>query len=323
MSVETFTLAATFPQIKGQPRPATNKMKGMSGAVQKRKKFVVLGSAGQLGRDLCPRLPGEVVALTRADFDLTQPEPPREMLAKLAPDLVINCAAYNYVDRAESEPAAAFAVNAWAVKRLAVLCRELGCTLVHFSTDYVFGLDTGRREPYGEADPPGPLSVYGLSKLSGEFMVRTHCPRHFVIRTCGLYGASGSGGKGGNFVETMLRLAREGKPLRVVADQVCAPSYTVHVAEAVVKLVQTEHFGMYHLTNSGSCSWHQFAQKIFAVAGINANLATIGSAEYGSAARRPGFSVLANARYEALGFPKLPVWQDAVEIYLRNRDKPP
>jgi dTDP-4-dehydrorhamnose reductase len=244
------------------------------------------------------------------------------MLTKLAPDLVINCAAYNYVDRAESEPVAAFEINAWAVKRLAVLCRDLGCTLVHFSTDYVFGLDAGRREPYGEADAPGPLSVYGLSKLSGEFMVRMHCPRHFVIRTCGLYGASGSGGKGGNFVETMLRLAREGKPLRVVADQVCTPSYTDHVAEAVVKLVQTDHFGIYHLTNAGSCSWYEFAQKIFALAGTKANLTAIGSAEYASAARRPGFSVLANARYEALGFPKLPVWHDAVEAYLRKRDRP-
>src|SRR5207302_5199978 len=123
------------------------------------------------------------------------------VLEKLRPDLVINCAAYNFVDRAESEPGAAFEVNAWAVKRLAVACRDLGFTLVHFSTDYVFGLDKERREPYSETDCPGPLSVYGLSKLSGEFMVRTYCPRHFVIRTCGLYGVSGSGGKGRNFVE--------------------------------------------------------------------------------------------------------------------------
>ena len=141
-----------------------------------------------------------------------------------APDVVVNCAAYNFVDKAESEPDAAFAVNAWGVRDLARVCRDLDCVLVHFSTDYVFGLDSGRARPYAETDAPGPVSVYGLSKLAGEYLVRALCPRHFVIRTCGLYGVWGSGGKGGNFVETMLRVAGQGKPLRVVDDQICTPS---------------------------------------------------------------------------------------------------
>src|SRR5438132_6914549 len=182
-------------------------------------KYLVLGSAGQLGRDLCPRLSGEVIALTRADADLTQSDALRARITKLAPDIVINCAAYNYVDRAEAEPAAAFDVNTWAVRQLALICRDLHCALVHFSSDYVFGLNSERRLPYAEDDGPGPVSVYGLSKLSGEYMVRAYCARHFIVRSCGLYGVWGTGGKGGNFVETMLRLAREGKPLRVVGDQ--------------------------------------------------------------------------------------------------------
>src|SRR5947209_8068044 len=221
-------------------------------------KYVVLGAAGQLGRDLCPRLAGEVVALTRERADLTRPETLRAVLAELRPDVVINCAAYNFVDRAETEPEAAFAVNAWGVRALAAACRDLGCVLAHFSTDYVFGLDEARRTPYAEADAPGPVSVYGLSKVAGEYLVRAACPRHFVIRTCGLYGVWGSGGKGGNFVETMLRLAGQGKPLPVVADQTCTPSYTADVAAAAAALVQTGQYGLYHLTNAGSTTWHDF-----------------------------------------------------------------
>src|SRR5205085_12597080 len=158
---------------------------------------------------------------------------------EIRPGIVVNCAAYNFVDRAEAEPPAAFAVNAWAVRDLALLCREHDWGLVHFSTDYVFGLDETRRTPYREDDAPGPVSVYGLSKLAGEYLVRALCPRHWVLRTCGLYGVWGSGGKGGNFVETMLRLAGEGKPWPVVADQTCTPSYTVDVAAAAAALLAT------------------------------------------------------------------------------------
>jgi dTDP-4-dehydrorhamnose reductase len=282
-------------------------------------KYVVFGSAGQLGRDLCPRLPGEVVPLTRAHVDLTRPETFRAVLTDLRPDVVINCAAYNLVDRAEAEPDAAFAVNAWAVRDLARACRELDCTLVHFSTDYVFGLDAGRQTPYQEFDAPGPVSAYGLSKLAGEYLTRSLCPRHFVIRTCGLYGLWGSGGKGGNFVETMLRRAREGKPLRVVADQICTPSYTVDVAQAAAALVQTERYGLYHLTNTGSCSWHEFARAIFAQASVSADLTPITSQEYNAPAPRPVYSVLSQGAYEALGMPGLRTWQAAIAAYLDER----
>jgi dTDP-4-dehydrorhamnose reductase len=285
-------------------------------------RYAVLGAAGQLGRDLCPRLPGEVVALSRTGTpaaDLTRPESLRAMLDEVRPDAVVNCAAYNFVDRAEGEPPEAFAVNAWGVRELARLCGQRDCLLVHFSTDYVFGLDPARREPWTESDAPGPVSVYGLSKLAGEYLVRSLCPRHLVLRTCGLYGVWGSGGKGGNFVETMLRLAGQGKPLRVVDDQICTPSYTVDVAETAVALMAAGRPGLYHVTNSGSCSWHDMARTVFELTGVKANLSPITSEEYGAPARRPAYSVLAHMGIRSLDVPTPRPWPEALAAYLRER----
>ncbi len=281
-------------------------------------RFAVLGALGQLGRDLCPLLPGEVIPLSRADADLSCPGDARRLLERLKPDTVINCAAYNLVDRAESDPAAAFAVNAHAVRELALACRDLGCLLVHFSTDHVFGLDENRK-PWRETDAPGPVSVYGASKLAGEHLVRAVCPRHLLIRTCGLYGRHGSGGKGGNFVETMLRLASQGKPLRVVNDQVCTPSSTVDVAVGTVALIEKGRTGLYHLTCDGACSWFEFARTIFDLAGVAAEMRPISSAEYGAAARRPAYSVLDTAKYQELGRPPLRSWREALADYLERR----
>jgi dTDP-4-dehydrorhamnose reductase len=282
-------------------------------------KCAILGAAGQLGCDLCPRLPGDVVAWGREQAELTQPQRLRASLEAARPDVVINCAAYNLVDKAESEPDAAFAVNAWGVRNLARACRDLDITLVHFSSDYVFGLDIARHTPYAESDAAGPVSVYGLSKLTGEYLVRALCPKHFVIRTCGLYGVWGSGGKGGNFVEAMLRKAAEGKPIPVVSDQHCTPSYTVDVAGATASLIQTGRFGLYHVTNAGSCSWFEFARAIFDEAGVQADLSPTTSKEYGAAARRPGYSVLAKPAYEALGLSPLRDWRGALAAYLEER----
>ncbi len=282
-------------------------------------KFVLIGARGQLGRDMQSRLSGEVVAWTREQADLTRPTELRAALGALRPDVVINCAAYNLVDKAESDPNAAFTVNAWGVRDLALICRDMGCVLGHFSTDYVFGLDENRGAPWTEAGAPGPVSVYGLSKLAGEYLVRSLCPRHFVMRTCGLYGVWGSGGKGGNFVETMLRVAGLGKPLRVVADQMCTPTYTVDLAAAAAALMATDCYGLYHLTNSGSCSWYEFAQGIFERAGIKADMTPITSAEFGAAARRPMYSVLSTSAYHALGLPPLRPWGEALTAYLDER----
>lgn len=282
-------------------------------------RYAVIGAQGQLGRDLCPRLSGDVIPLQRDKAEITKIDLLRATLTELRPDVVINCAAYNFVDRAETEPEAAFAVNAWGVRNLAIACRDLSLTLVHISTDYVFGFDEERQTPWTETDAPGPVSVYGLSKLSGEYLVRAICPRHFVVRTCGLYGVWGSGGKGGNFVETMLRVAGQGKPLRVVADQMCTPSYTVDVAEGLVALMQTGRYGLYHLTNSGACTWHEFARSIFDQAGVKAELSAITSRDFGAPARRPGYSVLSMRKYEELGVKPLRPWKEALGEYLRER----
>jgi dTDP-4-dehydrorhamnose reductase len=276
-------------------------------------RFTVIGAAGQLGRDLCPRLPGEVIPLGRDRADLTRADLLRATLTDLRPEVVVNCAAYNLVDKAESEPEAAFAVNAWGVRALAMICHDLGSVLVHFSTDYVFGLDAERREPYRETDAPGPLSIYGMSKLAGEYFARALCPNHYVVRTCGLYGLRGSGGKGGNFVNKMLDLAAQGRPLRVVADQFCTPSYTLDVALATVQLTQSQRPGLYHLTNGGACSWHEFAAAIFHEAGVKADLSAIPTAEYSTPARRPAFSVLAST------LAPLRHWRDALRAYLGER----
>jgi dTDP-4-dehydrorhamnose reductase len=280
---------------------------------------VVLGAPGQLGRDLVPRLSGEVIPLGRADVDLTDANSLRTRVTALRPDIVVNCAAYNFVDKAESEPAAAFVVNAWAVRELATVCRDLDATLVHFSTDYVFGLDAARVTPLTESDPPGPVSVYGLSKLAGEYLVRAICPKHYVIRTCGLYGVWGSGGKGGNFVETMLRLAGQGKPLRVVDDQRCTPSFTADVAAATAALIPTGAFGLYHVTSAGDCTWYEFAHEIFRAAGVRANLTPITSAEFAAPARRPAYSVLSDEKLRAVGVAPPRPWTEAILAYLAER----
>lgn len=282
-------------------------------------KIAVLGAQGQLGRDLCPRLSGEVIPLTRADLDLDKPDTIAPALEKHRPHVLVNCAAYNFVDKAETEPEAAFAVNAFGVRNLAKACAAAGTKLVHFSTDYVFGLDADRSTPLTEESPPGPVSVYGQSKLAGEYFVRAASPENLVIRTCGLYGVWGSGGKGGNFVETMLRVAGQGKPLRVVADQRCTPSYTADVADTTVTLIAKHACGLFHVTNSDSCSWHEFAAEIFRQAGIKADLTPITSTEFGAPARRPPYSVLANEKLSTLNIAPPREWQAALAAYLLER----
>ena len=179
-------------------------------------RFAVLGAAGQLGRDLCPRLPGEVVPLSRAEIDLTTHEPIPDAVAALKLDVLVNCAAYNFVDKAETEPEAAFAVNAWGVQSARACLSTDRCPARPLQHRLRLRPRRDRTAPFTEDDLPGPVSVYGLTKLAGEYLVRAECPNALVIRTCGLYGVWGSGGKGGNFVETMLQLAREEKPIRVV-----------------------------------------------------------------------------------------------------------
>src|SRR5260370_15585603 len=184
------------------------------------------GGGGELGTALAGRLTGQIVLLPRDVIDISDADEVREQVPRVGPDLVINAAAYNFVDRAESESERAYAVNALGPRHLAEICASLDIPLVHISTDYVFGSDADRREPYSEIDRPGPVSEYGRGKLAGEAFVQAACPKHYVLRTCGLYGRATSPGKG-NFVETILRLGRERRPGSVVDDQGCTPTESV------------------------------------------------------------------------------------------------
>lgn len=282
-------------------------------------RVLILGATGQLGGTLLRRLGSLAIPAGRGRADFTQPDSLRRVLDEERPDVVVNCAAYNLVDRAESEPHLAFAVNAIGVRELALECGRRGLYLVHLSTDYVFGLDEGRRQPYSETDVPGPISVYGVSKLAGENFVQAHCPKHLVIRTCGLYGPPGVGGKAGNFVETMLRLAQAGQTIQVKTDEICSPTYTVDLAEAMATLLSRRVTGLLNVTSSGECSRYEFAREIFRQAGLEPDLVPVTSAEYGSPARRPFYAVLSQERLRSLGLPPLPDWRDALGRYLRER----
>ncbi|MBM3970817.1 MAG: dTDP-4-dehydrorhamnose reductase [Planctomycetes bacterium] len=280
--------------------------------------IVIIGATGQLGHDLCERLGPRAVGLTHREVELCERESLSQTLSPLRPRIVINTAAFNFVDDAETRAGEAFAVNALGVRELSLVCRDLDCVLVHFSTDYAFGLDGCRRDPYSEDDVSGPINIYGTSKLAGECFVRSLCPKHFVVRTCGLYGHHGSGGKGRNFVNTMLRLAREGRPVRVVADQICTPTATADLADATLRLIETDAFGLYHWTNGGQCSWHEFASEIFRLAGLTVDCTPITTAEFGSRALRPAFTVLEARRWQTLGLPTPRPWQDALREFLSS-----
>jgi dTDP-4-dehydrorhamnose reductase len=275
-------------------------------------KIVILGAGGQLGRHLARSLSGEIAALTRAQGDLTQPAELRQTLQQLKPQVVVNAAAYTAVDRAESEPDLAFAVNARGVRNLAEICRDLDAALVHISTDYVFGSDMSRHTPYGETDEPGPINVYGQSKLAGERFVAEISPRHFILRTCGLYAAGSN-----NFVTAMLRKARQGEPVRVVEDQICTPTSVADFAAAIAKVQNSNAYGLYHVTNSGACSWHEFAKAIFALVKVSVNVEAICSAEYAALGRRPLYSVLSTERWTGAIGHRMRSWQEALEGFFR------
>lgn len=282
-------------------------------------RILIIGATGQLGSDLAKILADDcdLVPLSHADLDVCDFVYTRNVLTDAEPDIVINTAAFHRVDDCEEQPEKAFWVNAYAVRKLAQVCAEIDCVLVHLSTDYVFAGE--KREPYAEDDVPNPLNVYGVSKLAGEYFVRHICPKHFVIRTSGLYGVAGASGKGGNFVETMIRLAREGKPIRVVDDQVLTPTYTQELAHKLKELLQTEAYGLYHMTNGGQCSWYEFAGKIFELLDMEPDFAPTTSAEFGAKARRPAYSVLAHHRLRQLGLDDLRPWPEALKAYFDEK----
>lgn len=281
-------------------------------------RILLLGAAGQLARALAPRLTGdELIPLSHEELDICDVAAVRALLERHRPACLLNTAAFNRVDDAEDHPDLAFGVNALGVYHLARAAADTGAVLVHFSTDYVF--DGLQRRPYGEADTPSPQSIYALSKRAGEIIVQRYCEKYFLIRTCGLYGQGGSRSQGGNFVERMLHVAREGKPIRVVNDQVLTPTSTADLAEKLLPLLRSARYGLYHMTNTGECSWYEFAAEIFRLAGLSPDLEPTSTAAFAAKARRPAYSVLDNRAYRAAGYPAFRPWQEALADYLRRR----
>jgi dTDP-4-dehydrorhamnose reductase len=284
-------------------------------------RIVIIGAGGQLGSDLAEALQQsreDVVPLTRQDLDITDSGAVREKLTHYAPDVILNCAVYHPVDECENHPVNSFAVNAVAVRNLGVVANEIHGAVVHFSSDYVFNGQLGR--PYTEEDPTTPASVFGVSKVAGEHLLRQALPQHYIIRTSGLYGLAGSRVKRGNFVETMLRLGTQNGRVRVVNDLRMAQTSTRNVAKQVLALIQTEHYGTYHTSDHGDYSWYEFALKIFEFSGMKVEVIPVSWREMPAVAPRPPYSVLENARLMKLGLDQMQTIDAALQSYLSARE---
>jgi dTDP-4-dehydrorhamnose reductase len=284
-------------------------------------KIMLIGADGQLGSDLVKvlRPAHDLVPLTIADIEVTDPESIEANMRRHQPELVMNMAAFHKVDVCEEEMEPTFAVNAFGTRSLALACRAHGAALLHMSTDYVFGGDKTRTTPYAETDTPGPINAYGISKLAGEHFIRYLLDRYYILRVCGLYGVAGSLGKGSNFVELMLRLAKEGKPIKVVDDQRLTPTYTVDVANQIAALVETGRYGLYHATSQGDCTWYEFTAEIMRQSGLSPDLSKAKTGDFGEKATRPAYSVLENKALQAIGLDRMRPWQQALAAYLEER----
>jgi dTDP-4-dehydrorhamnose reductase len=284
------------------------------------KTALIVGAGGQLGVELAAefgRRGWSVTARDRSSLDITQGDAVAAAVAQANAALVINSAAFNQVDLAEREPAAAFAVNALAVRHLAVACRHAGARLVHLSTDYVF--DGRKGSPYIETDETHPLSAYGVSKLAGELYARAYCEDALIIRTAAVFGSAGRFTSRGNFVELMLRLAAKG-PVRVVSDQATTPTYAPALARFTADLVDACASGVFHGGGPKSISWFDYAALIFAAAGVRPELHRTTAAEFQAAAQRPPLSALDNSRARALGLTPFPALEESLEEYFAARE---
>jgi dTDP-4-dehydrorhamnose reductase len=269
---------------------------------------MVTGSKGQLGRELPEILLGrghEVVALSRRDLDVSDPGAVDRRIEGNPPELVINTAAFTNVDACEAEGELAYRINALGPRNLAQSCERVGCELLHVSTNYVF--DGRSDRPYEPFDPPHPISAYGRTKLAGEEYVKHLSNRWYVVRSAGVYG------DGHNFVRTMLRVAREREVLKVKDDEFISPTHARDLAEGIADVVETGLYGLYHLTNSGSCSWYEFSREIFSICGIDVEVVPVPSSEYPLPAPRPANGVLSS-----LGSPPLRHWREALTDYLEK-----
>lgn len=279
-------------------------------------KLTVTGSGGMFGQVLVPCLQkrGHIVSsLSKSDLDITNLDSVQKTLST-GSDLVIHCAAYTKVDQAESEPELAYKVNGEGTENVASVCKKLAMPMLYVSTDYVFDGEHGLSEPrpYKPSDPTNPASVYGKSKLAGETAIQKHLSQFYIVRTSWLYGPYGK-----NFVDTISSIAEQGKPLRVVSDQIGSPTYTQSLAEIIADLIPTKLWGIYHATDDGECSWFEFAKEIVKDSGLQ--VTPISTEEMPRPAPRPKYSVLdKTSLISAIGRPLVP-WQQALHSYLQLR----
>lgn len=277
-------------------------------------KILVTGVGGQLGYDVCKVLTARNIehkGVDIADFDITDAESTVGYITSYHPDAVIHCSAWTAVDRAEDEIEKVRAVNAEGPRNIAATCREIGAKLLYISTDYVFPGDGERF--YEPEDPTGPLGAYGATKLGGELAVRELLERYFIVRISWVFGKNGN-----NFVKTMLRLAETRWEVSVVCDQIGSPTYTADLAPLLCDMIMTDKYGVYHATNEGVCSWAEFAQEIFRLAGKQVKVNAIPTSEYPTRAVRPLNSRMSKDKLEQMGFTRLPAWQDALARYLKE-----
>ncbi|WP_154991593.1 dTDP-4-dehydrorhamnose reductase [Priestia megaterium] len=277
-------------------------------------KVLITGANGQLGKELVELFTEkgfEVYGFGRDKMDITNQAQVQEVISTLKPNTVLHSAAHTQVDLAESEPEQAFSINAYGTRNVAVAAEAVGAKLVYVSTDYVF--DGTTDEPYNEFSPTSPLGVYGKSKLAGEQFVRDLHSKFFIVRTSWVYGKHGA-----NFVKTMLKLGKERKELSVVADQRGCPTYTLDLANAILELVNTEKYGVYHVSNSGNCSWFEFAKAIFEEAGIDVNVTPCTTADFPRPAPRPANSILDHMSIKLNNFNSIRYWREALNCFLKN-----
>jgi dTDP-4-dehydrorhamnose reductase len=275
-------------------------------------KILVPGAGGMLGQDLVRAaryVNHDVVALTHEDLDILDASALESVFGAERPDVVVNCAAYTDVDGAQDDLDSAMAVNADGARNVAAAATAVGASVVYPSTDYVF--DGSKSSPYVESDETRPLSVYGQSKLAGEHETAEASPRHWIVRSSWLFGAGGR-----NFVETMLTLGRELGEVMVVRDQLGCPTYTGHLADAIVQLLDYEEYGLHHIAGGGQCSWYEFAQEIFKQANVECRVLSATTDEFPRPAPRPSYSVLGTERDNAL---YLPDWHEGLASYLAER----
>ncbi len=279
-------------------------------------KVAIIGANGQLGTDLQKTLSTEydTVGLNHSEIEITDLDSVKNVLSSVKPQLVLNTAAYNLVPKAEHYPELAFQINAVGPLNLAKVCNDLKINLGHYSTDYVF--DGEKQRPYTEDDHPNPLNVYANTKLSGEYFVLNYCPGSFVIRVSGIYGKVPSRSKGGNFITTMINLAREKPEVRVVNDEILTPTPTYYIAKNTAELIKTNSFGLFHMSCEGEVSWYEFAKVIWETLKLQTPLYPAHVMDFPSEVRRPFYSVLENRNLNKLGINIMPHWKEALVSFL-------